>query len=322
MLFSYRPLESTSETVSSLAKSSLGWRFGERFVIKFASSFSLFWSRFYSSSPQGVNPELSGYLQAVPYHATPGDATNSPGFFFRFPAVINRPRGGKLQKHCNQHCCCSTAKLYLTLCNPMDCLIPGSSVLHYLPEFAQIHVFLTVSSFAASFSFAFYLSQHPGFFQWLGSSHQVIKVLELQLQHQSFQWTFRVDFLWDWLVWSSCSPSDSQESSPAPQFKSTSFPGKNTGVGFHFLLQGNFLVQGSNPHLLHWQADSSPLHHLGSPYNWHNQQKQPLSLLSPQLLQFMENKKTGNNQADTFTLFKFITLIHLSYLHNNPMKYA
>ena len=45
------------------------------------------------------------------------------------------------------------------------------------------------------------------------------------------------------------------------------FPGKNTGVGCHFLLQGIFLTQGSNPplRLLHWQADSLPLSHWGSP---------------------------------------------------------
>ena len=48
--------------------------------------------------------------------------------------------------------------------------------------------------------------------------HQVAKVWELQ--HLSFQWIFRVDFLYDWLVWSPCCPKDSQESSPAPQFKS------------------------------------------------------------------------------------------------------
>ena len=45
-------------------------------------------------------------------------------------------------------------------------------------------------------------------------------------------------------------------------------PGKNTGTGCHFLLQGIFPTQGLNPrllHLLHWQADSLPLHHLGSP---------------------------------------------------------
>ena len=40
------------------------------------------------------------------------------------------------------------------------------------------------------------------------------------------------------------------------------FPGKNTGVGCHFLLQGIFLTQGSNSLLLHWQVDSLPLHHL------------------------------------------------------------
>ena len=49
------------------------------------------------------------------------------------------------------------------------------------------------------------------------SSHQVAKVLELQ--HQSFQWIFRVDFFQNWLVWS---PRDSLESSPTPQFKSIS----------------------------------------------------------------------------------------------------
>ena len=40
---------------------------------------------------------------------------------------------------------------------------------------------------------------------------------------------------------------------------------QNTGEGCHFLLQGIFLTQGSNPGLLHWQADSLPLYHLGSP---------------------------------------------------------
>ena len=39
-------------------------------------------------------------------------------------------------------------------------------------------------------------------FQWVGTWHQVAKALELHLQHKSFQWIFRADFLWDWLVWS------------------------------------------------------------------------------------------------------------------------
>ena len=65
----------------------------------------------------------------------------------------------------------------------------------------------------------FNLSQHQGLFQRICSSHQVAKVLEFQLQYQSFQWIFRVDFLSDWLVWTPCCPRASQESSPALQFE-------------------------------------------------------------------------------------------------------
>ena len=53
---------------------------------------------------------------------------------------------------------------------------------------------------------------------------------------------------------------------PARLLCSWNFPGKNTGVGWHFLLQGIFPTQELNLHLLHWQADSLPLSHLGSPY--------------------------------------------------------
>ena len=67
---------------------------------------------------------------------------------------------------------------------------------------------------------AFSLSQHQGLFQWVGSSHLVGEILELQLQRQSFQWVFRIYFFSDWLIWSPCSPRGSQESSPIPQFKS------------------------------------------------------------------------------------------------------
>ena len=64
-------------------------------------------------------------------------------------------------------------------------------------------------------------SQHQGLFKWVSSSHQVAKVLEFQLQHQSLQWTPRTD-LQNGQVGSPCSPRDSQESSPTPQFKSRS----------------------------------------------------------------------------------------------------
>ena len=43
------------------------------------------------------------------------------------------------------------------------------------------------------------------------------------------------------------------------------FPGKHTEAGCHFFLQGIFLTQGLNPHLLHWQVDSLPLSHREAP---------------------------------------------------------
>ena len=88
---------------------------------------------------------------------------------------------------------------YLTLSSPMDFSIPGFPVLHCLLEFAQTHVHWVSDAIQSSHTLsspspAFNLSQQQGIFQWVSSSHQVAKVLELQLQHQSFQWIFRIDF--------------------------------------------------------------------------------------------------------------------------------
>ena len=102
--------------------------------------------------------------------------------------------------------------------------MPGFPVHYQLPKLALTHVHWVGDAIQPShpllspFPPTFNLSQHQCLFQWISSSHQVAKVLELQ--HQSFQWIFRTDFLYDWLVWSPCSPMDSQESSPMPQFKS------------------------------------------------------------------------------------------------------
>ena len=108
----------------------------------------------------------------------------------------------------------------------MDCSKLGFSVHHQLLELAQTHVRQVSDTIQTSHRLsslsppAFNLSQHQGLFQWANPSHQVAKVLEFQLQHQSFQWIFRVDFFYDWLIWYPCCPS--QESSPAPQFESIS----------------------------------------------------------------------------------------------------
>ena len=119
-------------------------------------------------------------------------------------------------------CCCSVAKSCLTLCDPMDCSMPGFPVLHHLLEFAQTHVHWVSDAIQPSRPLscpsppAFNLSQHQGLFQWVSSSHHVAQVLELW--HQSFQWIFRVDLLYDWLIWSCC-PRESQGFSSAPQFE-------------------------------------------------------------------------------------------------------
>ena len=97
----------------------------------------------------------------------------------------------------------SVAQLCPTLCSPMDCSIPGSPVYHQLPELAQTHAHWVSDAIQPSHPLlspsppAFSLSQHQGLFQWVSSSHQVAKVLEFQLQHQSFQWltAFRIDCL-------------------------------------------------------------------------------------------------------------------------------
>ena len=101
----------------------------------------------------------------------------------------------------NMYCCCVVAELCPTLCDPMDCNIPGCPVLHHhSPEFAQTYVIEMVmpsSHFILYSPLLLNLSQHWGLFQWVSSSHQMAKVLELQLQHLSVQWVFRVrvDFL-------------------------------------------------------------------------------------------------------------------------------
>ena len=113
-----------------------------------------------------------------------------------------------------------------TLCDPMNCSTPGLPVHHHLLESTQTHVNWVADAVQQSHPLsspsppAPSPSQHQGVFKWVSSSHQVAKVLELQLQHQSFQWTPRTYLLQDGLVGSPCSPRDSQESSPTPQFKS------------------------------------------------------------------------------------------------------
>jgi len=82
---------------------------------------------------------------------------------------------------------------------PRDCSTPGFPVHHQHPELAQTHIHRVSDAIQPSHPLsspsppALSLSQHHDLFPWVGFSHQVIKAL--QVQHQSLQWIFRVDFL-------------------------------------------------------------------------------------------------------------------------------
>ena len=116
----------------------------------------------------------------------------------------------------------------------MDCIAPVFPVPHQFPETTQTHVHWVSDVIQPSHPLStpspptFKFSQHQGLFKWINSSHQVAKILEFQLQHQSFQW----------LVGSPYSPRDSQKSSPTLQLKTS-------------ILQCSafFIVQLSHPYM-------------------------------------------------------------------------
>ena len=153
---------------------------------------------------------------------------------------------------CNQFS--SVAQACLTFCDPMGWSKPSFPVHHQLLEFAQTHVHQGSDAIEPSHPLssrsppAFDLSQHQGIFpmnQFFASGGQSIEtsasssVLPMNIQY--------------WPVWSPCGPRDSQESSPAPQFKSIS-----TSV-FSFLygqLLHPYMTTGKNRALTRWTSVS------------------------------------------------------------------
>ena len=109
----------------------------------------------------------------------------------------------------------SVAQSCLTLCDPMNGSMPGLPVHHHLSEFTKTHVHWVRDAIQPSHPRsspslpAPNPSQHQSLFQWVNSSHEVAKVLELQLRHHSFQRNPRADLLQNGLVGSPCSPRDS-----------------------------------------------------------------------------------------------------------------
>ena len=162
-----------------------------------------------SLQPPGLQPARSlcpwgfskqEYWNALPY-PPPGNLPN-PGIKPRSLALkgdslLSEPPG----KPTTVIQFSSVAQSCPSLCDPVNNSTPGLPVHHQLPEFTQTHVHRVSDAIQPSHPLlppsppAPNPSQHQGLFQWVNSSHQVAKVLEFQLQHQSFQWTPRTDLL-------------------------------------------------------------------------------------------------------------------------------
>ena len=118
----------------------------------------------------------------------------------------------------------SVAQSCPTVCDPMNCSTPGLPVHHQLPEFTQTHVHRVSDAIQPSHplsspSPAPNPCQHQSLFQWVSSSHEVgqstgVSALASFLPKKSQGWSPS-----EWTGWIPCSPRDSQESSPTPQFK-------------------------------------------------------------------------------------------------------
>ena len=129
-----------------------------------------------------------------------GKATHSSILAWRIPQTV-QPMGLQRVRHDWVNFIFTFQfQLCPTLYYPMDCSMPGFPVHHQLLKLAQTHVRVDGDAIQPSDLLLFsspsaFLSQHQGLSRWVISSHQVAKLLELQLQHQSFQWTPRTDLL-------------------------------------------------------------------------------------------------------------------------------
>ena len=160
-------------------------------------------------------------LQCKTCHANPSAKRNTAINIDRLPKAIPVP---SVQFS-------SVTQFCVTLCDTMNHSMPGFLVHHKLLEFTQTHTHRVGDAIQPSHPLsspsppAPNPSQYQGPFQRVNSSHEVAKLLEFQLQHQSFQRTPSTYFLQDGLVGSPCCSRDSQESSSTPQFKSINFFG-------------------------------------------------------------------------------------------------
>ena len=150
--------------------------------------------------------EREGYITLRSYMGTGGvwDVLSCPWWDYTSIQSTNKPTICILMFYTLQFS--SVAQLCPTLWDPMNRTMPGLPAHHHLPEFTQTHVHWVGDAIQPPHPLsspsppALNLSQHQGLLKWVSSSHQVAKELEFQLQHQSFQRIFRIDFFrMDWL---------------------------------------------------------------------------------------------------------------------------
>ena len=131
---------------------------------------------------------------------------SNPGIKLRSPtlqmdSLPSQPPGKPPIVRCSSVQFSSATQSCLTLCNPMNLSTACLPVHHQLPESTQTHVYWVSDAIQPSHSLsspsppAFSFSQHQRLFKWVNSWHEMAKVLEFQLQHQSLQWTLRTDLL-------------------------------------------------------------------------------------------------------------------------------
>ena len=137
----------------------------------------------------------------MPDSATPGTAAHQASLLYTISLNLLKLMNIESIKSSKHHefssvQFSSVAQSCPTLCDPMNCSMPGPPVHHQLPDFTQTHVHRVGDVIQLSYPLstpsppAPNPSQHQGLFKWVSSSHKVAKVLEFQLQNQSFQWTY------------------------------------------------------------------------------------------------------------------------------------
>ena len=132
----------------------------------------------------------------------------------------------------------SYVRLFMTPCTAAHQLSLSVSISRNLPKLMSIESVMPSNYLILCCLLLLLSSVFPSIRAFSNESlHQVAKVLELQLQHQPFPWIFRTDFLYNWLVWSPCSPRD-QMSTPILSF---SYIGNKQSLG-RCLCKGSFKV--------------------------------------------------------------------------------